>query len=487
MAFRLGWVNTDSKPSANSTEVPLVVTTSSEAKVSYWETFAWILFCATSLHLAFLQPYIVIIPGERSKVFGALLCGTTFLAVIAFTGKHSSRIKAGPAVITVVLAVLVILSGLFSQTPAPSSVRSHAALTAALGGFWCARLLLYSPARQRYYLWLSNGILAGILALALIGNLTTGMIFPLLDSHWHPVANKIILFSFAPLALLYMKSAGARVLAIALLTFSYVVLLLGGTTAGMESAVVIPVGMLLLAVFIWELRSTNKIRLSITLVMLFVMSLTLGNHILHRASRVTKDHLSVAYRVENLFLSWSIAIENPFLGNGLVAPRDEYLAKYEPKYPHIAKQDLNKWTSMLRTSENLFLSCLADLGFPFVILYSGVLLILLFMLLRSVFFPPSECVIHPVALLLPISGALLHYQVLDGLFHPHLSWFFHVLLGLIPTSLPTRDESRPMGWSIIAKAALIIGVLVGGLALGGWLPDGFPLKYLGFHPSFQGF
>jgi hypothetical protein len=323
--------------------------------------------------------------------------------------------------------------------------------------------------------------------LALVGNLTTGMIFPLLDSHWHPVANRIILFSFAPLALLYMKSPAMRVLAIVLLTVSYVILLLGGKTSGMESAVVIPVGMFLLAVFVWELRSTNKVRLSIALVVLLAMSLTLGNHVTHQASQLAKDHLSVAYRVENVFLSWKIAKENPFLGNGLLAPRQEYLADYEPQYPYIAKTSLDKWTDMLRTSENIFLTCLADLGFPFVILYSGVLLILLFILLRAVFHPPPEYVFHPMALLLPIAGALLHYQVLDGLIHPHLSWFFHIQLGLIPTSLPRRDSSRQSGWSILVRAALIVGVFIGGLALGGRLPPGFPLEYLGFHTSFQGF
>ena len=142
---------------------------------------------------------------------------------------------------------------------------------------------------------------------------------------------------------------------------------------------------------------------------------------------------------------------------------------------------------MLRTSENVFLTSLADLGFPFLILYSGALFTLLFMLLRAVFRPPPEYVFHPIALLLPIAGALLHYQVLDGLLHPHLSWFFHILLGLIPTSLPIRDSSPQNGWSILVKVILIVAVFAGGVLVGSSMPDGFPLAYLGFHPSFQGF
>ncbi|MDQ7783351.1 MAG: hypothetical protein RDU20_10755 [Desulfomonilaceae bacterium] len=477
----------DGKTERKALSVPGPIEKSSNPSVSHWETVAWIVFCATSVHLAVLEPYLVIIPGERTKVFSGLLCGLSLVAAAVFAGKQSGRIKPLPVIISGVLAMLVILSGMFSQTPEPSSVRGFAAVTSALGGFWCARLLMYSPARQRYYLWFSVGLLSGTLFLALVGNMTTGMIFPLLDSHWHPVANKVILFSVAPLALLFMKSAGLKAMAICLLILSYIVLLLGGLTSGLESAVFIPVVMLLLAVFVWEVRSTGMRRLGVMLAVLLVMSSALGNHLFHQGSRLEKGHISVAYRVENLFLSWDIATQHPWLGNGLLAPRHEYLRDYEPKYPYIDKRFLDEWTDMLRTSENVVLTCLADLGFPFVILYTGVILTLLFMLLRAVFHPPREYVFHPAALLLPIVGALLHYQVLDGMVHPQLSWFFHILLGLVPRTLPARDGSVINRWSIIMKIVLIVGTFAGGLALGGWLPEGFPLKYIGFEPVYQGF
>jgi ABC-type uncharacterized transport system YnjBCD ATPase subunit len=38
-----------------------------------------------------------------------------------------------------------------------------------------------------------------------------------------------------------------------------------------------------------------------------------------------------------------------------------------------------------------------------------------------------------VVLLLPLTASLLHFQFFDGLLFPQLSWFFHILLGLIPT------------------------------------------------------
>jgi len=37
-----------------------------------------------------------------------------------------------------------------------------------------------------------------------------------------------------------------------------------------------------------------------------------------------------------------------------------------------------------------------------------------------------------VVLLFPLTVALVHYQLFDGLLFPQSCWFFHLLLGLIP-------------------------------------------------------
>lgn len=453
---------------------------STPGRVPYGETAAWILFCATSVHLAYLQPFIIIIPGERAKVVSGLFCALSLVAVLVFAGRGTVRIGRLAAVISAVLAGLIILSGLFSVTPDSSSARGFAVVTSALGGFWGARLLLTTRSRQEFFLWFSVLILIGALLLSLLGYQNSGRIFYFLDSHWHPVADRVILFSFAPLALVLSKSRGLKLLGVVILILSYVVLLIGAQRWGMESAIFIPVAMFFLAVFIIELRSANIPRFAITLVVLSAMALALGNHLYYRSSSMDKGHISVAYRVENIFFSWEIAKQNPFLGNGLLAPRNKIMAGYELRYPYHDKNMFIEWTNMLRTSENIFLTSLADLGIPFTILYASVVLILLFALLRCVFHPPSESVIPPLALLLPIVGALLHYQVLDGLVHPQLCWFFHVLLGLIPTSAPAGDNSMQTGKGIFLRIALFAVILATGLMLGRVLPEGFPLKYLGF-------
>ena len=38
------------------------------------EKVIWLFFAATSIQLAFLQPYVTLVPGERTNLFSGLLC-----------------------------------------------------------------------------------------------------------------------------------------------------------------------------------------------------------------------------------------------------------------------------------------------------------------------------------------------------------------------------------------------------------------------------
>jgi hypothetical protein len=86
----------------------------------------------------------------------------------------------------------------------------------------------------------------------------------------------------------------------------------------------------------------------------------------------------------------------------------------------------------------------------------------MFKLLQMVFHPPAAFIFHPLVLLLPIWGALLHYQVVDGLLHPQLSWFFHILLGLVPVS--AKLSPTP---AVRTKNVLLRIVAFGALSLPG--------------------
>ena len=245
----------------------------------------------------------------------------------------------------------------------------------------------------------------------------------------------------------------------------------------MGSAVVIPIVLCLLAVVLREWRLKQIVPL---LVVLFAISLAAGNAIFYQdANHVKKwgkQGESVAYRAESIFFSLKIASDHPLLGNGLLAPRGKILENYQPEYPYISKDTFVKWTSRLRTSENMFFTFLADLGFPFTIIYTASLIFLMLVLLRMVFRPPDDFIFHPLVLFLPLSGAILHYQVVDGLLHPQLSWFFHILLGLIPVSANLSPSPAIVTRNVLLRIAAFAGIAAVGLLLGHLLPPWFALS-----------
>ncbi len=147
------------------------------------------------------------------------------------------------------------------------------------------------------------------------------------------------------------------------------------------------------------------------------------------------------YRAENYPFSWHIASKHPFFGIGLRAPRDEYLDDYQIKYPYVTKEKFAESVKTIVSSENIFLTFAVELGFPFVVLYTLSLSILIYRLVDIVKDKKKQYILPPLALLLSITAGLLHFQVLDGLLHPQISWFFHILLGLIPVSSTMAVQS----------------------------------------------
>jgi hypothetical protein len=312
-------------------------------------------------------------------------------------------------------------------------------------------------------LWFSLGLLVIILLLCSAGIWTTGSVFHFLDEHYHPVGSRLILFSFVPLALVLSPVRLQMGLGIALLGVGYLILLLTGKNLGMGSALVIPPALGLLAACF---RPWTGRQLGIILFLLFLVSATAGHLLRPIMAEKNKYHESVAYRLENVRFSWHLAREHPWFGIGLWASREGYLRDYEIKYPYLTKEDFSAWTRKLKTSENNFLTFMADLGLPFILLYSGVVLVILGRLTGRALQAPAGAVFPPLALLLPLVGEILHLQVFDGLFHPQVSWFFHILLGL---AAPYTGSSAPPPRDSKAFAArfLLFGVVIaGGAALG---------------------
>jgi O-antigen ligase len=386
------------------------------------EKVIWLFFAATSCQLAFLHPYIIMVPGKRANLFSGLLCLLTLLVALIFAGRRAIKFKSPEFLVSVTLAVLGVASALSSVNPLPSLFRVAILLASGLGGFWCARILLSTPENQRRFLGLCLFLLSGVLVLGLGGYLVGGEIhYYFFRGSNHPLTNLIFLLSFAPLALLGQKSRPLKVSGAVLLGLSYVLLCLSERL----SVVFIPMGLGVLGVLFGALRWKHLVAA------LLVIALTIGlfsQQILW--FKLSKEYPS--YRIENFFFSWSIAKQHPLLGIGLDTPRGGFLKDYQVKYPYTTKEQFAVDLANIETADNQILTFISSLGLPFTLIYCLAVLALLAQLIRLAYRPPPGSVFSPRVLLFPLGLALVHWQLYDGLLFAQNSWFFHILLGLIP-------------------------------------------------------
>jgi len=396
--------------------------------LSSGERVAFAIFALTTAQVAFLCPYVAVIPGERANVFSGILCLISLAGAVLTQRARLLRFPTSELVISLVLPILVCLSGCQSAIPQSSLFRGFVLVASGLGGFWCSRLLLATPSSQALFLRLSYLILVLLLLLSLLSCSATGTFHAFLDGSQHPLFSRFVLLSFAPLTLFLREDRPRKVLALLFLGLIALVLFL----SRLRSAVLMPV--LLGAVA----YATGRMRWTYLLGLLVVAALSLPcffHFFPERKFGLTEEYEPVYYRIENYPFSWHIAVRNPWFGNGLRSPRTHYLEKYQLKYPYVTRKSFRESTERTVVSENILLTFMADLGFPFVILYSASLLVLFVRLIGCVHHPPPAALIPPLALLLPLTGAFFHFMIFDGLLHPQVCWFFHVILGLIPMGI----------------------------------------------------
>ncbi len=386
------------------------------------EKVIWLFFAATSIQLAFLHPYVVLVRGERINLFSGLLCFLTLAVALIFAGRGAIKFKSPEFLISMALVVIGITSSLHSPTPIPSLYRVAVMLASGLGGFWCARLLLNTPENQRRFLWFSLFLLGGVVFLSLAGFLLSGKIEYFLDnSHTTPINNVIFLLSFAPLTLLIRRSRRLMWLSLILLSLSDVVLCLSQRV----SVIFIPLGLGGVAVLFGALRWKHLVAALVVAGLLVGLS---WNQITW--FKLSKEY--PFYRIENYFFSMSIVKQHPLLGIGLRTPREPFLKGYQIRYPYVTKDEFAHWLKSFVTADNQILTLLTGLGIPFTLIYCLAVFTLLVKLIRMAFRPPPGLVLPPLALLCSLALAVVHWQLYDGLLFAQNSWFFHILLGLIP-------------------------------------------------------
>jgi hypothetical protein len=385
------------------------------------EKIIWVFFAATCCQLALQRPSFLLVAGERSNLFSALLCFVTLIVAVVYSKRGAINPRSPEFLISAALAVIAVVSGVFSLTPLASSFRVFVLLASGLGGFWCARILLQNPQNQRRLQWLCLALLAAMVFLSFLGYLMTGYISRLLPYHTHSLTNIMILLSFAPLALLGEKSRPLVVMGGILLGLSYIALCLSERI----SVVFIPL-VVFLAGAAW-----GALRWKYLVVICLGMALVVGAF--HQ--KIIWHKLSMAYpayRVENFPFSWSIVKQHPWLGIGLRSPRDKFMKDYQPSYPAITKEEFARIGRDIVSADNQFLTFIVGLGLPFTLTYLAALGFLLARLIGLTYKPPPGLFLPPLVLLFPLTMGLIHFQFFDGLLFPQSCWFFHLLLGLIP-------------------------------------------------------
>jgi hypothetical protein len=399
------------------------------------EKIIWILFAATSAQLTFQQPYLILVPGERTNLFAGLLCLLTLLAALRLGRKDGIRYKSPEFLVSAALLALAAISGWLNGFAA--ACRVFVLLAAGLGGFWTARLLLNTPANLRRFEWLGMILLTGLIPVALASGLCAPTIGAYLNLNAHPLIDTLILLAFAPLAFLAGGSRPLRWWAVSLLASGYAVLCLSLVISGM----LIPLAALLAAGVL--LRAVRPKHLILALIAgLLLIGLCYPK--IPWIKLTGKMPYYVAYRLENYPFSWHIARQHPWFGIGLRTPREGYLQDYRFKLPATDQGKFARQLGKDVTADSTFLTLVTGLGFPFVLIYGLALVGLFGKLIRLTWRPAPGPGLPPLALLLPIAMALAHFQIYDGLLYPQNCWFFHVLLGLIPRQGQSLREPEPV-------------------------------------------
>lgn len=386
---------------------------------------AWLGVIFACFHAAFLVPSGNLILGLRPKFASAVIFSIALVLALLSNKGETRTWGRNEIIISILLGIWPIISGLLSATPLVATIRGFTIAAPCICGFWLARFMIVSEKEKESF----RNILAIILAAALItsylSEILTGSVFKYLDFNPHPLAGRILLMWLAPLALILSGGTKGKILGWALLLGSYGVFYF----TDLRSAFLIPVALLALAGIMRLIRPLYLI--SIIIIMIGATAIFINQLPGWKLS----IHAESAYwRAESYPFSIHISLKNPIFGIGPRAPRDQYLEEYDITYPYVTRDKIEETVKRVVTSENIFLTFMVDLGFPFLILYCGALIALLSRLIKEIrkARPPTKSPIPPEALLLSISAGIIHFLIYDGLYHPQVSLFFHLWLGLIP-------------------------------------------------------
>lgn len=383
----------------------------------------WWIFLGVCFHLLFFIPPPNLLPDQNVKLTSGFLCSIALLTALIANRRESNIGTPLEYWITIILIILAILSGLMSNYPIEATQRTFVLWTSCAGGFWCARIFLKSPDRRRFFINSAGGALAVILAITLFSAFYHGTVIHYIDSNEHTLAGKILLLWVGPLWLIVKGSGLRRIFGWILILVSCFIFYV----SNLKIAIFIVLMLLILSAAL-KLISLKKM-----FVALLIASIPLIYFFINLPpnKRFDPGVAPIFYRVEQYFLSFKIAGAYPWFGIGLHAPRTEFIDNFQPITSSANKEEFIKQLKIIRVSENVYLTFIADMGLPFGLLYTLSLGLLIFRIIqRALEKKPGEGSLQYKLLLLPISAGAAHFLVWDGLLHPQEAWFFHILLGL---------------------------------------------------------
>jgi O-antigen ligase len=368
---------------------------------------------------------------------GGFLSAMSLLTALMALRKSSAKLHPASLIVSLILLILAINSGLFSDSTVRSSVRGFVLMTTGLGGFWCGQILLGDNSGKRYYIWLCTIILVGFLIMSCFTYLMWGKTaYYFLDPNPKTMINRILLLSFGPIAMIGMRSWSSITIGITLLCASFLVILGDAVFFGrfMHTAVVIFIVLIGLALFSHKWRLRQLVFFFLGGILIMVVAVYVFHPLPVKVGTIMSD-TRTQYRIENYPFSWHIAQQHPMLGTGLDTRLAGYLGDYHERYAHWADpRQFNTMVSEINSPDSTYLAFMVYLGIPFLIVYILALLGLLARLFRALWRPPPELPFHPLALAIPVLAAVLHFVDLEGLLFEDINWFFHVLLGMIPVA-----------------------------------------------------
>lgn len=396
-----------------------------------YELINWKIMCeralwtAVCLQAAFLMPYVVLVPGERTNVFTSLL---TLLPLLQFAaGRLLSRSEAAlplrSALSWFALAAGLVVSAALSSEPIPALWRALSFFAPAAGGLVCAYGLRRSSGAVDFLFHLLTLCFAGLAG----AHLLFGAMPSFMGLHHHALAGVLILLAAGPIRMAGSPGGLQRTVGVALLLLGALVCF----KAGSRFVILLPFA-LIPAYIVFKSLSLKRVLLCVlaSAIVAWAFFASYPEKLLR-----VQNYESTYYRVEAFPATWEILKRHGLLGVGIRTPRKPFLELYQPVSGMATKEEFEATLERNVTWDNQYLSLLCGIGVPLSLVYFLLTGRLLGGYLRRAWRQELDHATER-AITFALLASVIHFTVHDGLFYPQISWFFHLLLGVGTYYLP---------------------------------------------------